>query len=92
MGVVAKYVGHQNYSFYIKSCLSGDGQYLLSGSSDEKAYVWSVRRPGVPLATLVGGHSAEVTCVDWADKTDGDIKVSTHDNTMVTQKVRYVLL
>lgn len=58
------YSGAKIKSFYIKSCLSPDGQYLLSGSSDEKAYIWNVNNP-VPLATLTG-HSYEVTSVAWA--------------------------
>ncbi|KAG8311217.1 hypothetical protein J6590_047790 [Homalodisca vitripennis] len=62
---VAKYYGHLNQTFYIKSSLSVDGEYILSGSSDERGYVWRVKQPGPPLAQLMG-HSAEVTCVDWA--------------------------
>lgn len=58
------YSGAKIKSFYIKSCLSPDGQYLLSGSSDEKAYIWNINSP-VPLATLTG-HSYEVTSVAWA--------------------------
>lgn len=58
------YSGASIKSFYIKSCLSPDGQYLLSGSSDEKAYIWNVKNP-VPLATLTG-HTYEVTSVAWA--------------------------
>uniref|UniRef100_A0A1B6MI94 Uncharacterized protein n=1 Tax=Graphocephala atropunctata TaxID=36148 RepID=A0A1B6MI94_9HEMI len=73
---VATYNGHQNQTFYIKSCLSVDGEYLLSGSSDERGYMWRVSQPGPPLAQLVG-HSAEVTCVDWASSADGSVKVVT---------------
>jgi denticleless len=58
------YSGASIKSFYIKSCLSPDGQYLLSGSSDEKAYIWNVKN-SIPLATLTG-HTYEVTSVAWA--------------------------
>ncbi|XP_046647558.1 protein lethal(2)denticleless-like isoform X3 [Daphnia pulicaria] len=47
---VGVYGGHEQHSFYIKSCLSGDGKYLISGSSDDHAYVWKVGagpRPGL---------------------------------------------
>lgn len=61
---VMVYEGLQNKTFYIKSCLSPDGKYLLSGSSDEKAYIWNVNNSN-PLVELTG-HSFEVTCVAWA--------------------------
>lgn len=60
---VMKYVGHENSTFYVKSSLSADGLYLLSGSSDHSAYVWNVNNP-LPLIKL-NGHTAEVTCVAW---------------------------
>ena len=37
------YSGHKSSSmFYSKSCLSGDGEYLLTGSSCGSAYIWKV--------------------------------------------------
>ncbi|CAH1174023.1 unnamed protein product [Phaedon cochleariae] len=60
------YTGHQNSTFYVKSCLSKNGSYIMSGSSDENAYIWSTKRTN-PLVKLTG-HSAEVTCVAWSDK------------------------
>lgn len=62
---VAIYSGLQINSFYIKSCLSPDGNYLLSGSSDEKAYIWNLKNPN-PMLTL-SGHNYEVTCVAWSN-------------------------
>lgn len=58
------YTGLMNGSFYIKSSLSPDNQYLLSGSKDDNAYIWDVNSSKPILALL--GHSEEVTCVDWA--------------------------
>ena len=69
---VAEYFGNQTSTFYIKICLSPDGQYLISGSSDVYAYVWRTDNPGKPLVRLTG-HSAEVTCVTWC--TVGETKV-----------------
>lgn len=63
-----QYVGLVNKSFYIKSSLSPDGQYLLSGSSEEKAYIWNVNN-AQPLVALCG-HRAEVTCVAWSQTKD----------------------
>ncbi|TGZ54166.1 Protein lethal(2)denticleless [Temnothorax longispinosus] len=42
---VAEYYGHQNRTYYVKTCLSSDGRYLASGSSDELAYIWNTNRP-----------------------------------------------
>ncbi|CAH0561463.1 unnamed protein product [Brassicogethes aeneus] len=60
---VMTYTGHQNSSFYIKSSLTEDGKYLISGSSDEFAYIWNTKY-GKPIVKLVG-HNAEVTSVAW---------------------------
>lgn len=61
---IMRYTGLRNSTFYIKSSLSADSQYLLSGSSDEKAYIWNVNYSQPLLALL--GHSVEVTCVAWS--------------------------
>lgn len=61
---VMTYTGLQNNTFYIKSCISPDGNYLLSGSSDEKAYIWNLKNPQ-PMVALTG-HNFEVTCVAWS--------------------------
>ncbi|XP_018410422.1 PREDICTED: denticleless protein homolog [Nanorana parkeri] len=39
---VSVFSGHLNSTFYIKSSLSPDGQFLLCGSSDHSAYIWQV--------------------------------------------------
>ena len=40
--IVSVFSGHQNSSFYVKSCVSPDGCYLLSGSSCGNAFIWQV--------------------------------------------------
>lgn len=40
---VAVFSGHSNSSFYVKSSVSPDDQFLASGSSDHHAYIWKVR-------------------------------------------------
>ncbi|PIK55187.1 putative denticleless protein-like isoform X1 [Apostichopus japonicus] len=66
----AKYSGHVNSTFYVKSLLSPDDQYLLSGSSDSNAYIWKTDEPDKP-PIILSGHSGEVTAVAWSpiDKT-----------------------
>jgi hypothetical protein len=39
---VAAFRGHRAGSFCVKACFSPCGDYLLSGSSDSKAYLWQV--------------------------------------------------
>ncbi|KAF7990483.1 hypothetical protein HCN44_000288 [Aphidius gifuensis] len=70
----AQYYGHENSTFYVKTCLSSDGRYLASGSSDENAYIWKTNKPGLPLVRLTG-HTKEVTCVAWCSV--GEIKIVT---------------
>lgn len=65
---ILSYTGLTNSTFYIKSSLSPDGRYLISGSSDEKAYVWNIDNP-LPMMALAG-HTREVTCVAWARTND----------------------
>ncbi|KAF7277684.1 hypothetical protein GWI33_006584, partial [Rhynchophorus ferrugineus] len=62
---VMRYTGHQNSTFYIKSSLTKEDNYLVSGSSDECAYIWNLKY-SQPIVKLIG-HSAEVTCVAWCN-------------------------
>ncbi|XP_023723106.1 protein lethal(2)denticleless [Cryptotermes secundus] len=71
---IATFIGHQSSTFYVKSCLSPDGLYLASGSSDEHAYIWNTQGLKTPVTSLVG-HRAEVTCVQWCPV--GDTKIAT---------------
>ncbi|XP_052739435.1 protein lethal(2)denticleless [Bicyclus anynana] len=68
-----RYVGHENSTFYIKTSLSPDSSYLVSGSSDKNAYIWNVKY-SQPVVKLTG-HRAEVTCAAWCRT--GDMKVVT---------------
>ncbi|XP_011309380.1 protein lethal(2)denticleless [Fopius arisanus] len=70
----SEFYGHENSTFYVKICLSPDGKYLASGSSDEQAYIWKTSKPGGPLVKL-SGHTKEVTCVAWCNV--GDLKIVT---------------
>ncbi|XP_053664755.1 protein lethal(2)denticleless [Anopheles marshallii] len=69
-----RYSGFNNGTFYVKAALSSDGQYLISGSSDERCYIWNVDNPN-PLLKL-SGHSAEVTSVAWM-QSDRDVRIVT---------------
>lgn len=64
--LVAEFYGHQNCTYYVKTCLSPDGRYIASGSSDELAYIWRTNKPGTPIVQL-SGHTEEVTCIAWCN-------------------------
>ncbi|XP_078037476.1 WD40 domain-containing protein denticleless [Augochlora pura] len=71
---IAEYYGHQNCTYYVKTCLSADGRYIASGSSDELAYIWRTNKPGAPVVQL-SGHTEEVTCIAWCNV--GETKIVT---------------
>ncbi|XP_073972672.1 WD40 domain-containing protein denticleless isoform X2 [Rhodnius prolixus] len=71
---IKTYRGHSVGSYYIKNTVSPCGKYIASGSSDDKAYIWSLSEPSRPLVTL-NGHAAEVTCIDWCSY--GELKLVT---------------
>uniref|UniRef100_A0A8V0Z7X6 Denticleless E3 ubiquitin n=1 Tax=Gallus gallus TaxID=9031 RepID=A0A8V0Z7X6_CHICK len=65
---VAVFSGHQNSTFYIKSSISPDDQFLVSGSSDCNAYIWKVRRLGgtqVCCPRMCLGHSPNALILIW---------------------------
>ena len=61
---VATFRGHDNATFYVKSCVSPDDQYLLSGSGDCDGYIWRIGDPTAAPFHLTG-HTNEVTSVAW---------------------------
>ncbi|XP_007185043.1 denticleless protein homolog isoform X1 [Balaenoptera acutorostrata] len=78
---VAIFNGHQNSTFYVKSSISPDDQFLVSGSSDEAAYIWKVSIPWHPPTVLLG-HSQEVTSVCWCPSDFTKIATCSDDNTL----------
>ncbi|XP_072265937.1 denticleless protein homolog [Pyxicephalus adspersus] len=78
---VSVFSGHLNSTFYIKSSLSPDGQFLLSGSSDHNAYIWQVANPLAP-PMMLQGHSQEVTSVTWCPSGFTKIATCSDDNTV----------
>ncbi|XP_041661571.1 denticleless protein homolog [Cheilinus undulatus] len=78
---VAVFSGHQNSSFYIKSSISPDDQFLASGSSDNHMYIWKISDPSHPPMTLQG-HSEEVTSVAWCPTDFTKIASCSDDHTV----------
>ncbi|XP_068795889.1 denticleless protein homolog isoform X2 [Struthio camelus] len=78
---VAVFSGHQNSTFYIKSSISPDDQFLVSGSSDCNAYIWKVSEPSL-LPRILLGHCQEVTSVAWCPSDFTKIATCSDDNTV----------
>ncbi|KAL7389024.1 hypothetical protein ABVT39_024995 [Epinephelus coioides] len=78
---VAVFSGHQNSSFYIKSTISPDDQFLASGSSDNNAYIWKISDPKHP-PMMLQGHSEEVTSVAWCPTDFTKIASCSDDHTV----------
>nr|XP_046228420.1 denticleless protein homolog [Scatophagus argus] len=78
---VAVFSGHQNSSFYIKSTISPDDQFLASGSSDNHTYIWKISDPKHP-PMMLQGHSEEVTSVAWCPTDFTKIASCSDDHTI----------
>lgn len=66
--------GHTQTSFYIRARFSPDGNFVLSGSADSKAYIWDLQGRAAksslsPILELAGHSGGEASAVDWC-KTD----------------------
>ncbi|XP_036438606.1 denticleless protein homolog [Colossoma macropomum] len=78
---VAVFSGHRNSSFYVKSSVSPDDQFLASGSSDFHAYIWKISNPA-QAPVMLQGHSQEVTSVTWCPTDFTKIATCSDDNTV----------
>ncbi|KAL6486706.1 hypothetical protein MHYP_G00060980 [Metynnis hypsauchen] len=78
---VAVFSGHRNSSFYVKSSVSPDDQFLASGSSDFHAYMWKISNPA-QAPVMLQGHSQEVTSVTWCPTDFTKIATCSDDNTV----------
>ena len=65
--------GHLNSTFYVKAALSPNDMYLISGSSDNDAYIWNVTDPSA-APILLKGHLGEVTSVAWCPSDQGTVR------------------
>ncbi|XP_015283101.1 PREDICTED: denticleless protein homolog [Gekko japonicus] len=84
---VSAFSGHQNSSFYVKSGISPDDQFLISGSSDQSAHIWKVSEPQLPPVMLLG-HMEEVTSVAWCPSDFSKIATCSDDNTIRIWRLR----
>ncbi len=68
---ISVFKGHCNGSFYIRTSISPDDRFLVSGSSDRLAYIWSIEQPHKSphvLSTQEGDslNELEVSCIQWS--------------------------
>ncbi|XP_070704959.1 denticleless protein homolog [Pempheris klunzingeri] len=84
---VAVFSGHQNSSFYVKSSISPDDQFVASGSSDNHAYIWKISDPKCP-PMMLQGHSEEVTSVAWCPTDFTKIASCSDDHTVRIWRLR----
>ncbi len=78
-----------NQSNFIKSCLSNCDNFLLTGSSDSNAYIYSTNLNAgnnefkrlMPVIVLKG-HTNEVTTVDWNPHDINQLITCSDDNTI----------
>lgn len=56
--------GYKSSSFYVRVAVSPDDKWLLSGSSDNNAYLWEIEAPNRNPIVL-SGHRGEVSGVNW---------------------------
>ncbi|XP_066281431.1 denticleless protein homolog isoform X1 [Branchiostoma lanceolatum] len=78
---VSTFTGHSCSSFYVRCALSPCEEYLISGSSDNSAYIWKVNNPEACPWKLTG-HSGEVTAVSWCQEDFTKLITCSDDNTM----------
>ncbi|EDO44039.1 predicted protein, partial [Nematostella vectensis] len=78
---VCSFTGHSNSTFYVKAALSPDDNYLLSGSSDNNAYIWKVSDADRPPVCL-RGHAGEVTSVVWCPQDITKVVTCSDDTTV----------
>uniref|UniRef100_A0A4W5P075 Denticleless E3 ubiquitin protein ligase homolog (Drosophila) n=1 Tax=Hucho hucho TaxID=62062 RepID=A0A4W5P075_9TELE len=78
---LAVFGSHLNSSFYVKSTVSPDNQFLASGSSDHHTYIWKISDPKQP-PMMLQGHSQQVTSIAWCPTDFTKIASSSDDNTV----------
>ncbi|KAJ0252952.1 Transducin/WD40 repeat-like superfamily protein [Hirschfeldia incana] len=80
-GPVQSFSGGRIDSFFVRTMISPDGEYILSGSSDGSAYIWQVNKPQLD-PTILKGHDSEVTAVDWSPSEIGKVATASDDFTV----------
>ncbi|XP_010528229.1 PREDICTED: denticleless protein homolog [Tarenaya hassleriana] len=80
-GPIQSFSGCRIDSFFVRTMISPDAEYILSGSSDGNACIWQVNKPQAD-PVILKGHDFEVTAVDWCSSEIGKIATASDDFTV----------
>ncbi|GJD11366.1 Denticleless protein [Galdieria sulphuraria] len=80
--------GGQNMSFYVKCDFSPDGNFVVTGSCNSKAYIWYLGQNRSTESCLypfleLEGHQGEVSDVAWC-RTEPELIATSGDDCMVS--------
>ncbi|KAI9221433.1 WD40-repeat-containing domain protein [Blastocladiella britannica] len=79
--LVRRYVGHKQGKFVIRSTFGGPGDaFLVSGSEDNKAYVW--HRGSGEVVSELAGHTATVNSACWNPTITSMVATCSDDGTI----------
>ena len=84
---------HKNSSNFVKSCLSIDNNFLLTGSSDSNVYIYPINYKNcVNVLKLEGAHQNETTCVAWSPHDINQLMTCSDDNSIRVWNVKRNLI
>jgi WD40 repeat protein len=84
--------GHKNSSNFVKSCLSIDDNFLLTGSSDSNAFIYPLNyKNRINVIKLESAHQNEVTCVAWSPHDINQLMTCSDDNSIRVWNVKHDL-
>ena len=66
--MINRFYGAKFARLNIKSCLSPDGEYIMSGSEDGKAYVWGTSGITINAEAIDINFKGVLNTVDWNPK------------------------
>ncbi|RKP22972.1 WD40-repeat-containing domain protein [Syncephalis pseudoplumigaleata] len=70
-------------NFYVGAALSPDGRFLLTGSTNEHAYIWDLDTPNAQQKPIkLRGHTGEVSRVHWSNRDPHELVTCSDDGTM----------
>ncbi|KAI8049247.1 WD40-repeat-containing domain protein [Syncephalis plumigaleata] len=70
-------------NFYVSAALSPDNRFLITGSTNEYAYIWDIEAPNECQKPIkLRGHTGEVSRVNWSHCDPHELVTCSDDGTM----------